>query len=277
MRLWWRNRNLHWIFGIGLSFRPVSPYIALAELRGACWISIPGALSISKGAVPGLARGLGHTAPTYVVGSRDRYPTAIAAPRFRWSSRFSPCLSHSPSRPCAHRPWRGAALLPSRPPQPFARASRGRRPRPRQAIAPRDRLGLFSAAWRAFDFAAPRKACRGGSQNRLAGDRAAWHAARFPAMAPWRADGQGKDGDRRAFAGGARGRARSFIRALGCVRSRRPSDRLWRGLLRSHFGGAARPENHLGGWRRLCQPGAARKFRTKRMTSASITCSPSAS
>src|SRR5208283_547528 len=68
-------------FGCGLSFPPVSPYIAWAELRGACWISIPGALSISKGAVPGLARGLGHTAPTYVVGSRDRYPTAIAAPR----------------------------------------------------------------------------------------------------------------------------------------------------------------------------------------------------
>jgi hypothetical protein len=36
-------------------------------------------LSISKGAVPGLSRGLGHTAPTYIVGSRDRYPTAIAA------------------------------------------------------------------------------------------------------------------------------------------------------------------------------------------------------
>ena len=33
---------------------------------------IPGALSISKGAVPGLVRGLGHMAPTYVVGSRDR-------------------------------------------------------------------------------------------------------------------------------------------------------------------------------------------------------------
>jgi hypothetical protein len=39
------------------------------------------ALSIPKGAVPGLARGLGHMAPTYIVGSRDRYPTAIAAPR----------------------------------------------------------------------------------------------------------------------------------------------------------------------------------------------------
>src|ERR1700675_164387 len=88
MRLRRRNRNSPLDFCIGLSFRPVTPYIAWAELRGACWISIPGALSISKGAVPGLARGLGHMAPTYVVGSRDRYPTAIAAPRFRWSSRF---------------------------------------------------------------------------------------------------------------------------------------------------------------------------------------------
>jgi 5-formyltetrahydrofolate cyclo-ligase len=33
---------------------------------------IPGALSILRGAVPGLVRGPGHTAPTYVVGSRDR-------------------------------------------------------------------------------------------------------------------------------------------------------------------------------------------------------------
>jgi 5-formyltetrahydrofolate cyclo-ligase len=41
----------------------------------------PRGLTILKGAVPGLARGLGHTAPTYFVGSRDRHLTAIAAPR----------------------------------------------------------------------------------------------------------------------------------------------------------------------------------------------------
>ena len=41
----------------------------------------PRGLTILKGAVPGLARGLGYTAPTYFVGSRDRRPTAIAAPR----------------------------------------------------------------------------------------------------------------------------------------------------------------------------------------------------
>ena len=39
----------------------------------------PGALSILKGAVPDLARGLDHMAPTYVVGSRDRCPTAHVA------------------------------------------------------------------------------------------------------------------------------------------------------------------------------------------------------
>ena len=66
---------------VALSFRRPPPYIQFAELRGACRINIPGALSISEGAVPGLARGLGHTAPTYLVGSRDRHPTAIAAPR----------------------------------------------------------------------------------------------------------------------------------------------------------------------------------------------------
>src|ERR1700730_9216306 len=43
--------------GIALAFPSVFRYIRLAELWGACWISIPGALSISKGAVPGLARG----------------------------------------------------------------------------------------------------------------------------------------------------------------------------------------------------------------------------
>lgn len=40
---------------------------------------IPGALSILKGAVPDQARGLGHMAPTYFVGSRGRYPTVFAA------------------------------------------------------------------------------------------------------------------------------------------------------------------------------------------------------
>lgn len=36
---------------------------------------IPGALSILTGAVPERARGLVHTAPTYVVGLRDRPST----------------------------------------------------------------------------------------------------------------------------------------------------------------------------------------------------------
>src|SRR5580704_18162989 len=91
--------------GIALAFPSVFPYIRLAELRGACWISIPGALSISKGAVPGLARGLGHTAPTYIVGSRDRYPTAVAAPRLQILKPLASCSS--PSRPCVRGHWRG--------------------------------------------------------------------------------------------------------------------------------------------------------------------------
>src|SRR5215213_4042547 len=49
---------------------------------------IPGALSISKGAVPGPVPGPGHTAPTYVVGSRDRFSNG-----FRGSALFM----HSPS------------------------------------------------------------------------------------------------------------------------------------------------------------------------------------
>ena len=45
--------------------------------------NIPGALSISKGAVPGRARGPGHMAPTYFRREPGiDAPTAIAAPHF---------------------------------------------------------------------------------------------------------------------------------------------------------------------------------------------------
>ena len=63
----------------GFHFLAARTRLIPAALRGACRTHIPGALSISLGAVPGLARGLGHMAPTYVVGSRDRRPTACAA------------------------------------------------------------------------------------------------------------------------------------------------------------------------------------------------------
>ncbi len=46
-----------------------------------CGDIIPGALPIFKGTVPVLARGLGHTVPTYVVGSRDRKPSTANAAR----------------------------------------------------------------------------------------------------------------------------------------------------------------------------------------------------
>ena len=45
------------------------------------------------GAVPGLARGLGHMAPTYSVGSRDRRPTAHVA-RTRLSHPIPPARRH---------------------------------------------------------------------------------------------------------------------------------------------------------------------------------------
>lgn len=56
-------------------------------LRGATKSNNPGALSILKGAVPGLAPGLGHTAPTYAVGSRDR---ALWRPSRLRTSHFFP-------------------------------------------------------------------------------------------------------------------------------------------------------------------------------------------
>src|SRR5690606_6001619 len=56
---------------------------------------IPGASSIAKGAVPGRARGLGHMAPTYFVGSRDRL-----LHRLRGSSR-RPFPTHSGLSSCS--------------------------------------------------------------------------------------------------------------------------------------------------------------------------------
>jgi hypothetical protein len=65
---------------------------------------IPGALSISKGAVPGRARGLGHTAPTYVVGiPGSKPPTAEAA-----AHRFAAVRSTGPI-PAMPRPARPTA------------------------------------------------------------------------------------------------------------------------------------------------------------------------
>jgi 5-formyltetrahydrofolate cyclo-ligase len=74
--------------------------IALSWSGGAvrCVGSFPGALSISTGAVPGLARGLGHMAPTYFVGSRDRHSTAIAAPRSPLPLRTAPNMQAAASK-----------------------------------------------------------------------------------------------------------------------------------------------------------------------------------
>ena len=60
---------------------PHNDYIERAGLRGASGDTIPGALSILKGAVPGRARGFGHMAPTYFRREPGiDAPTAIAAP-----------------------------------------------------------------------------------------------------------------------------------------------------------------------------------------------------
>src|SRR4051812_40158351 len=67
--------------------QPLTHYIVQAGLRGATESNIPGALSILKGAVPDLAPGLGRTAPTYVVGSRDRALRRPLRPRTFFSRR----------------------------------------------------------------------------------------------------------------------------------------------------------------------------------------------
>ena len=74
------------------------PRFRRAELRDTTGDSIPGPFSIQTGAVPGLARGLGHTAPTYVVGvpgsklhrSRRLRKSAVPVPLqlIRWFLTF---------------------------------------------------------------------------------------------------------------------------------------------------------------------------------------------
>ena len=60
---------------------PYNDYIERAGLRDASGDTIPGALSILQGAVPGRARGFGHMAPTYFRREPGiDAPTVIAAP-----------------------------------------------------------------------------------------------------------------------------------------------------------------------------------------------------
>jgi hypothetical protein len=69
-------------------------YIQLAGLRGASGDTIPGALSILKGAVPDRARGLGHMAPTYFRREPGiDAPTAIAAPHFIYHHQASAVMA----------------------------------------------------------------------------------------------------------------------------------------------------------------------------------------
>ena len=82
-----------------------------AGLRGPSGDLFPGALSILKGAVPDPVPGPGHTAPTYVVGSRDRPPTTFAAPR---SSPSWPILTPPRSRTASGRKPSGAATRSTR-------------------------------------------------------------------------------------------------------------------------------------------------------------------
>jgi len=64
-------------------------YILTAGLRGASGDTIPGALSILKGAVPGRARGFGHMAPTYFRREPGiDAPTAIAAPHLIYDGKY---------------------------------------------------------------------------------------------------------------------------------------------------------------------------------------------
>jgi hypothetical protein len=64
----------------GLAAFDEALYIQDAVLRRASGDQFPGALTIPKGAVPDLARGLGHTAPTYFVGfPGSPSPTALVA------------------------------------------------------------------------------------------------------------------------------------------------------------------------------------------------------
>ncbi len=95
-----------------------APYIDDAGLRGTCRTYIPRGLIDPKGAVPGLVRGLGHTAPTYVVGfpgstSHDPGGSAllpICCARRRSSSAFANAGALRKLRPMQKSEVRAAAL-----------------------------------------------------------------------------------------------------------------------------------------------------------------------
>src|SRR5829696_3261475 len=92
-----RSPRLIWAeLGHPLPNPPRRRYITPAGLRGPSGDLFPGALSILKGAVPDPVPGPGHTAPTYVVGSRDRPPTTFAAPRFPFHGRSDPRRDQGP-------------------------------------------------------------------------------------------------------------------------------------------------------------------------------------
>src|SRR3712207_5287366 len=67
------GRKIVRILTFPLPPRPPDPYIGKAGLRGALGVHIPRGLIDPEGSCPCPVRGPEHTAPTYFVGSRDRF------------------------------------------------------------------------------------------------------------------------------------------------------------------------------------------------------------
>ena len=200
-------------------------------------------------------------APTYVVGSRDRYPTAIAAPRFAEIFQLPVasliCILTKPA-PARGALARGRASTRDEAAAAYAAhlAAEGL-----ALVAPRCVPAIvsayFAAARRSLDHAAPRKSCRSRRPDRSADHRARGMPLVFRLWRPGERTLQGKMAIRGASPAAPEAAPDLLFVPLGRLRPGGAPDRLWRRLLRPHLRGVAAPKRDLRRRRRLCEPGTA--------------------
>ena len=183
------------------------------------------------GAVPGLARGLGHMAPTYVVGSRDRCPTALVARTLLpcYCSRMSDLKAELRRRSLARRDL----IAPQEAHE--AAASVARRASRWSPHCARAKLGappVVSVYWpiRSELQHAPAHRCarRRRLSRDVAGDAQGASSVGLSRLRAWRRPRQGAVRPIGAFGRQARIRPRYCVFAARRLRSPRLSARLWR-------------------------------------------------
>ena len=210
---------------------------------------IPRGRTIPMGAVPILARGLGHTAPTYLRRRPGSPSNGLLGPALLTRDRqFDRVHVSCRSRSHLRRSQVGVAPSGARPPprrrtgdaRGAERAARPRRPRVGAALAAARRRRLLADPRRARRRAAARRPAGARLRHRAAGRFRPLDAARLPPVARRRTAGPRRVGRARTRRGGAPGRTRPAVRAARRLRSARPSHRLRRRPLRSGAEAAAR-------------------------------------